>query len=247
MKMHYLGAIVIALLIATAITILLPAYYQKRTPPTIMLSFNIINNDNIPKWCNDLSYTLQKQNIKAAIFITGELAQRYPKCVSLFISNHNVDIGSSTYNYSDLASILDYSKALEEVRNGKRVVDEVGKLDSKVFRAPYGSTDENIYSLLTSSGILADFSYTGQYNKYEKGQFIKFDLVAYNASSNSSTEGLFTSLSSKKKPVLINFDNSMPVSQIDTFISKIKSKISNVHFTNASELTDVPLTIRREI
>lgn len=247
MKIRYAGTIVIAVLILIGIAILLPVYYQERPRPTVMLSFNIINNNNIPQWCNDLSSILQKHDIKAAVFITGELAESYPKCVILFSSNNNMDLGSSTYNYSDLASISDYSTALAEVRDGKRAIDEIGQLNSKVFRAPYGSTDENIYSLLNKSGIIADFSYTGQYNKYENGQFIKYDLVAYNGSSFSSSTELFNSVSIRKTPILINFDNSIPVSQIDDSISKIKSNIGDVRFANASELTDVSLTARKKI
>lgn len=247
MKIRYTGAIVFGVLIVIGVAILLPVYYQERPRPTIMLSFSIINDNNILKWCNDLSSTLQKYDIKATVFMTGKLAESYPKCVSLFSSNHEIDLGSSTYNYANLASISNYSSAFEEVRNGKRAIDQVGKLNSKVFKAPYGSTNEDIYSLLSRSGILADFSYTGQYNKYENGQFIKYDLVAYNGSTSSSSKELFNSLSSKEKPVLISFDNSIPVSQIDSFISKVKSQINDVYFANASDLTDVPLSVRKEV
>lgn len=247
MRIKYVGAIVITILILVGIAILLPVYYQERPGPTVMLSFSIINyNNTIPKWCNDLSFILQKHNIKATVFITGELAESYPKCVTLFSSNNNFDLGSSTYSYSDLVSSSNYSKDLKEVRDGKRAIDEIGQLNSKVFRAPYGSTDEDIYSLLSKSGIIADFSYTRQYNKYENGQFIRYDLVAYNGSSFSSSTGLFNSIS-RKTPVLFNFDNSFPVSQIDDLISNIKSNIGDVHFANASELTNVPLTVRKKI
>ena len=192
-----------------------------------------------------LSSTLRKYDIKATVFITGELAKAHPSCVSLFSTNTNVDLGSSTYNYSDLASISDYSKALEQVKGGKRVVDNIGKLDSKVFRAPYGSTDENIYSLLTSSGILADFSYADQYSRYEDGKFIKYDLIAYNGSSSPSNDLLNSlSSSSKNKPVMVVFNNSIPFNQIDKFIPNIKSRIGDINFVNASALTNIPLSAR---
>ena len=225
----------------------MPIYFQQQPRPTVMLSFSIINNENIPKWCNDLASILQKHGIGATVFITGELAKSYPNCVTLFSSKNTVDIGSSTYNYSDLAPVSDYSKALEEIKGGKITVDNIGELDSKAFRAPYGSTDENIYSLLTNSGILADFSYTNQYNKYENGQFVKYDMIAYNGSNSSSLTELSKSLPSTKKPVTVNFDNSVPASQIDSFIAGTKSKISNVDFTNASELTNIPLTVRKNV
>ena len=247
MRIKYTGVIVIAVLILIGVVILLPIYFQQLPRPTVMLSFNIINNENIPKWCIDLASILQKHDIKATVFITGELAESYPNCVTLFSSKNTVDIGSSTYNYSDLAPVSDYSKSLEEIKSGKITVDIIGDIDSKVFRAPYGSTDENIYSLLTNSGILADFSYTYQYNKYENGQFIKYDMIAYDGSNSSSLTELSKSLPSTKKPVMVNFDNSVPVSQIDSFIAGTKSKISDVDFTNASELTNLLLTVRKNV
>lgn len=247
MRIKYVGIIVIAVLILIGVVILLPIYFQQQPRPTVMLSFSIINNENIPKWCDDLASILQKHGIKATVFITGELAESYPNCVTVFSSKNTVDIGSSTYNYSDLAPVSDYSKALEEIKSGKITVDNIGEIDSKVFRAPYGSTDENIYSLLTNSGILADFSYTNQYNKYENGQFIKYDMIAYDGSNSSSLTELSKSLPSTKKPVMVNFDNSVPVSQIDSFIAGAKSKISNIDFTNASELTNILLTVRKNV
>lgn len=247
MRIKYAGVIVIAVLILIGVAILLPIYFQQLPRPTVMLSFNIINNENIPKWCIDLASILQKHGIKATVFITGELAESYPNCVTLFSSKNTVDIGSSTYNYSDLAPVSDYSKSLEEIKSGKITVDNIGDIDSKVFRAPYGSTDENIYSLLTNSGILADFSYTNQYNKYENGQFIKYDLIAYDGSDSSSLMELSKSLPSTKKLIMVNFDNSVPVSQIDSFIKSTKSKVSDVDFTNASELTDLVLTVRKNV
>ncbi len=225
------------------VTLLLPAYFQEKLHTRVMLAFNIINNNNLPGWCDNLSDTLKKYNIKATVFIPGSIAERFPKCVSLISSNKDMDIGSSTYNYSNLVSISDYSIALKEVKNGKKAIDETGKLNSKVFRAPYGATDENIYSLLTRAGILADFSYTSQYNTYDGKQFIKYDIAAYNASDSNSTD-IIKGID-KNKPVLINFDNSISFKQIDTLIDKIKSEISDVYFTSASELTHLPLTTRK--
>jgi hypothetical protein len=45
--------------------------------------------------------------------------------VTLFSSKNTVDIGSSTYNYSDLAPVSDYSKSLEETKSGKITVDKL--------------------------------------------------------------------------------------------------------------------------
>ena len=182
--MTYAGAIATGIVVVLGIAIISPVYYQKRpiSQPIVMLSFSIIGDSNVPKWCNDLSSILEKHNLRAAVFITGKVAERNPACISSFSSN-DIDIGSQTYNYVNLTSITDYSAALEEVRSGKEVLDKTGNLNSRLFKAPYGSTDQNIYSFLTRSGIVADFSYAQHYNKYENGKFIKYDLVTYDGTT----------------------------------------------------------------
>lgn len=245
--MTHAGTIVTGIVILIGIAIILPVYYQKRpiSQSAVMLSFSIINDSNVPKWCNDLSTILGKYELKAAVFITGKVAERNPTCVSSF-SSKDIDIGSQTYNYVNLTSISDYSAALEEVRNGKEVLDKTGNLNSRLFKAPYGSTDQNIYSFLTRSGIVADFSYAQQYNKYENGKFIKYELIAYDGASYSSDQ-FNNIISSKQIPILINFDNSTPVDQIDSFISSLRSIGNNIYFINASELTGMNLTERKEM
>jgi peptidoglycan/xylan/chitin deacetylase (PgdA/CDA1 family) len=251
LKIYYKGVILLSVLVILGVAILLPAYYQKRTQPAevyykAILSFSILDKSNLPNWCFDLSSMLQKYKIRASVFISGNLAEKYPKCVSLFSSNKNIDIGSQTYNYVNLTSIPDYTKQLNEIKNGKRVIDYVGKVDSKLFKAPYGLTDGNIYSLLSRSGIIADFSYSNQYNKYENGQFIKYDIITYNPSSNQSNI-LSVLSSSKGENVLINFDNSTPIDQIDSFLSKLKSINKNIKFASPSDVTGMNLTIRKEL
>jgi peptidoglycan/xylan/chitin deacetylase (PgdA/CDA1 family) len=255
MKMVYAGAIASGIVVIVGAVIIIPVFYQKRpissvSQPTAILSFSVVNDNNVPTWCNDLSSVFKKYDIKAIVFVVGKIASKYPQCISAFSSsndNNNIDIGSQTYNFLSLTSTPNYSAALEEVKNGKQAVDNAGKLDSKLFKAPYGSTDQNIYSLLSRSGIVADFSYAHQFNKYESGQFIKYDLIAYNGSNYSSKKDLLDSLSSTKLPVLVDFDNSTPIDQIDSFISNLKSEIKDIHFINASELTRMDLTIRKKV
>lgn len=207
----------------------------------ILLSFSISDSDNLPEWCEDLSKFLNQNNIKAVIFVTGKVAERYPQCVSSY--KNGIDIGSQTYSYVKLTEIPDYSEQLEEVKKGKLAVDKAGNLDSKIFKAPNGVTDENIYSLLFRSEILADFSYDNQYNKYYHDKFLKFDLVSFQGSNHDA--GFFKELNSHETPIMINFDNSVPVNEITDFISHLKS--DKILFVNASELTGLELTLRKEM
>lgn len=243
MKLVHVGAIATGLVIVLGIAMVIPAFTQMKhdiPKQTVMLSFSIIDDSNTPSWCTDLSSVLKKHNVKATIFVTGKVAERYTECVSVFANNVKLDVGSQTYSYVKLPSIPDYSLQLEEVRNGKQAIDEAGKIYSRLFKAPYGSTDDNIYSLLSKSDIVADFSYNKQYNKYYNDQFIRFSIAAYDGSEYSSD--FFYTLPIKEVPILINFENNDSIGQIDSFISQLKS--SNINFVNASELTGMELTIR---
>jgi peptidoglycan/xylan/chitin deacetylase (PgdA/CDA1 family) len=243
MKLIHLGAISTGVIIVLGILMIAPAFTQLKPEipkNAVMLSFSILDDSNTPLWCNDLSSTLQKHNIKATIFVTGKIADQHPECVTIFVNNEKVDVGSQTYSYIDLPSISDYSQQLEEVRNGKEAVDKAGEINSRLFKAPYGSTDDNIYSLLSRSDIIADFSYDKQYNKYHEGQFIWFSLATYQAPEYSPN--LLNSLASSDIPTMINFDNHTPIEQIDIFILKLKS--ASIPLVNASELTALDLTVQ---
>jgi hypothetical protein len=110
-----------------------------------------------------------------------------------------------------------------------------------VFRAPFGATDQDIYSLLSRSGILADFSYNDQYNVYQNGQFVRYDAAVYEGRDYSPD--YFLALPDISKPIIIFFDNRCPISSIETFISTLKK--GNLEFVNASELAGFTLTDRR--
>ncbi len=236
MKIVHVGAIITGIVITMGVLLILPEFLRPSPTQPILLSFNIINERNLPNWCHDLSSVLAKNNVKAAVFLIGKVAERHPDCVTGF--PQGVDIGSESYDYVSIPSLADYSAQLEEVKNGKAAVDKAGNIDSKLFRAPYGATDVNIYSLLNRSNLLADFSYNEQYNKYYDGKFLKFDLVTYNGTKYYTS--FFRHIPSDE-PVLINFDNSTPVSQIGEVISEFKSE--NFHFVSATDLTSLDLTV----
>jgi peptidoglycan/xylan/chitin deacetylase (PgdA/CDA1 family) len=241
MKLIHAGAIATTMAIFIGILMVSPIFTKNLSnseQATVLLSFDVMDDDNASKWCKNLSDSLNKHGIKAVVFIPGKVAEKYPECVKIFPSN--IDVGSQTYSYIDLTSISDYSIQLEEVRQGKQAVDKAGNLYSRLFKAPYGHTDDNIYSLLTRADIIADFSYENQYNVYEDGQFIKLDLVTYEGSEFSPD--FFLDPDTTEKPILIHFDSTTPLNQIDDLISKLKTV--HIQFINPSELTELELTIR---
>ena len=239
LKLIHVSAISTGMVIFLGILMVIPTYIQPTSPQFFLLSFSVYEDVN-QSWCDDLASTIKKHNIQATIFFSGKIAEKFPECVKTFPTN--VDVGSQTYHYVSLSSISDYTLQLKEIQRGKQAVDNAGNLNSRLFKAPYGTTDDNIYSLLTRSNIIADFSYDDQYNKYYNGQFVKFQLKSYNGTNNSVE--FFHNLPTNE-PIVINFDSSTPVNYIENFISKIKSK--NTIFVDASELTGLQLTIRNEV
>ena len=230
--------IVIMLAILIVVPIFLPLTSDNTESIILMLVFSIVDEKDLPTWCNELSSFLKEYDLEATVFITGRIAEFHPDCVNSF--HEKVDIGSQTYSYINLTSIYDYTIQLEEVRKGKIAVDTAGNIFSKLFRAPYGLTDSNIYSILSRSGIVADFSYEHQYNKYCNGQFIKFDLIEYNGTAHPAN--FFLSKKETNYPIVIFFDNYTSVEQIRKLILSLIEE--RVRFANASTVTGLELTIR---
>jgi len=205
----------------------------------VMLSFGVSESNNVVEWCKNLSSILDSYNIGATVFVVGKIAEQYPQIVSYF--GDKVDVGSQTYNNLDLTSIPDYSLKLQEVQEGKTAVDNAGNIYSRVFRAPFGATDQDIYSLLSRSGILADFSYNDQYNVYQNGQFVRYDAAVYEGRDLSTDFSL--TISNISKPLIIEFDNTCPISIVETLIFWLKK--DHLEFVNASQLAGFTLTDRR--
>jgi hypothetical protein len=244
LKLKYAAIIATVLVITVGIILISPMFLrhnaQSESKPEMMFSFSVRPDVDSENWCRELALLLNSHNIGASVFINGQTAEEYPKCVSYF--SGKVDIGSQTYSNSDLTSITDYSLKLQEVKQGKTAVDNAGKLSSGIFRAPFGAVDEDIYSLLNRSGIQADFSYEQQYNVFEEGRFVKYPVAGYNGYTTSP--GLMEELSSAK-PIIVFFDNTRPVSEIEHFFSGLN--LDRFKILNASELVGFSLTNRGDI
>jgi peptidoglycan/xylan/chitin deacetylase (PgdA/CDA1 family) len=248
MKLVHLGAIATTVLVAIGVVLAIGPIYvhtvERNKPPPIMLSFSVVDGRNdVSQWCKDLSSILAKYNVKATVFVTGKVAEQNPGCVAALAAYSGIDIGSQTYSYVALPSLNDYTKALEEVRHGKAAVDAAGNIDSRLFRAPYGATDQNIYSLLSSSNISADFSYSSQYNKFEGGQFVKYELVSCDGSNCGESPEKIHQLLGMHSPVMIDIDNTTEISKIESVVAALKNN-GNTSLVNASELTGLDLTVR---
>jgi len=245
MKIVYLGAISTSIVLVLGMVMILPPFLQPEPKQQLLLSFSISDNGQLPDWCNQLSSLLFENKIKAAVFISGEIANEFPQCVTSF--SNDIDIGSQAFHYLPITKISAYSLQLDEIQKGKNTIDEIGNLDTKLFKAPYGETDENIYSLLSHSNILADFSYKDQYNKFHEDQFIWFKIKSYESSEyRNSLAPVISDIESRGNqiPIVINFDENISIEEINEILLDLKSK--NFEFVNASDLVGYELTQRNE-
>jgi peptidoglycan/xylan/chitin deacetylase (PgdA/CDA1 family) len=204
----------------------------------VMLAFSVAEKEGVAEWCKQLASLLDDYDMGAVVFFPGQLAEKSPECIWDF--NNKVDIGSQTYSNVNLTTISDYSLKLNEVEEGKRAVDEADEFVSKSFIAPFKATDQDIFSLLERSGILADFSYDSQYNVYENGRFVKHDAATFNGTDYQP--GYFLALPHSEYPVIIYFDNTSYITDIGNYLSILNG--GHFKFINASELAGIPLTIR---
>ena len=251
MKLAHLGAISTGTVIVLGIALIAPAFIRSSSDAnrgvSILLSFDVLgsNDEAASDWCSDLASVLDRHKTKAVVFMAGKTAKESPECVTSF--SEDVDIGSQTYSYVDLTAV-DYRVALDDVWMGKVAIDEAGRISSKLFKAPYGSADDNIYSLLRRSEILADFSYADHYNKFENDQFVKYNLTSF--AGDQDGQGQFFALisdpsSSVTAPVVVNFDDSMQIQHIDDFLTELEGvQDDRIHLVSASDLLGVDLTVR---
>lgn len=240
MKLKHAAIAATTLVIVAGFAMVIPFFFQPaRTEERqkVMLSVTISDSADLPGWSQDLSSLLNRDDVPASVFIVGKVAGQYPEVVTRF--GQKVDIGSMTYSNLNLTEISDYSAKLREVKEGKIAVDSAGSMYTRIFQAPFGATDQDIYSLLSRSDILADFSYESQYNVFHNGQFIKYDAITYKA--RDYPPSFFSRLPQTTVPVIIiAFDNSFPVPAVKELISALKK--AGVDFVNASQLTGFNLT-----
>jgi len=237
------GVLATAIVIVIGVLYAAPPYIKwvesSQRVPAVMLSFSITSDQNMPEWCENLAQLLNKNELKAVVFFPGKIAEKYPDCVRAF--HRGVDKGSSTYSFTQLSANRDYLDQLEDVRKGKAVVDSVAHVDSKSFKAPFGYTDDNIYSLLSRNNITVDFSKEGSYNKYDAAIFVYHDLTTINLNDVSNEEVMSKVEMKPSSPVQITADNSVPLEKISLLVNEILQK-HNAKFVNASEVTGTNLT-----
>jgi peptidoglycan/xylan/chitin deacetylase (PgdA/CDA1 family) len=239
LKLKLSAGIATTLVIIVGLAIISPLFFVPNSgepKQKVMLSFSVDDTNGVTDWCKNLSQVLNKYNYPAALFIVGKIAEANPQAVTCF--SDKVTIGSQTYSNVDLTTIQDYSLKLLEVQKGKEAVDEASHIKTEIFKAPFDSIDDDIYSLLSRSGIIADFSYTHQFNVFENTQFIKVNATTYKA--QNYLPDYFLSLAQTSMPLIIEFDSTWTISQIDAYLKNLGNGVFD--FVNAQDLVQLVWT-----
>jgi peptidoglycan/xylan/chitin deacetylase (PgdA/CDA1 family) len=239
------GILASVIVIVVGILYTLPPYLKAieaaQRIPSIMVSISIVSSENMPTWCTEVAQYLTRTSLKATVFFSGEIAEEYPDCLRSF--GEDVDIGTSTYSFEKLSATRDYGERLEDVRKGKDTIDSLAGIDSKLFKAPLGYTDDDIYSLLSRNNITVDFSSDQSFNKYQGEHFVFYELRSFDLKNTSVQQAEFQFANKVADAIQVRVDNTIPVDQIIDLIEILTEK-EEARFVNASELTGLPLTVR---
>jgi hypothetical protein len=241
LKLQQVAAIITVLVIVAGAAMISPLFFrhdqlQVEPKQVVMLSFTVSEADDVDEWCQNLSSILSSYNLPATIFIEGKIAEQNPQIVKCF--GNQVDFGSLTYDNVNLTTIDDYSLKVWEVQQGKEAVDDSANTNSTVFQAPKGATDEDIFSILSSSGINADFSYKDHFNIYRNGRFEK--IVAEVVDANDCSTEYLLKRQITGSPLIIQLDNTLTTVQVDSFLFGLKA--GSFDFVKSSQLVGLVQT-----
>jgi hypothetical protein len=204
----------------------------------LMIDLGNASNDT---WAKEVVHLLDSEVIRATVFASGDYAYTHPELIIGL--GEAVDLGSQTQTYSNLTEIPDYTLQLGEVADGKSAIDSVAGVESRIFRAPYGSTNDDVYSILSRSGILADFSYSDHYNVWYNGQFIRMDLPVYTLSAENVLEVSSLVKQGESDTVIVIVDEVCPSQVLSQLLASMDQ--GQFHLVNASDLLGFSVTIRR--
>lgn len=102
---------------------------------------------------------LERYDLKAAFFIPGEVAHKYPETVKE-IARRGHEIGHHGYSHRNPAS-LSLQEERNELENGMKALEGLTKKRPLGYRAPGADMSENTLNLLCDYGLAYDSSMMG--------------------------------------------------------------------------------------
>ncbi|WP_433437444.1 polysaccharide deacetylase family protein [Nonomuraea sp. CA-141351] len=89
--------------------------------------------------------TLKKAGVKATFFLVGKQVELRPEIARQALAQGHA-IGNHTYSHNSLPALSD-NEILEELKTTQDAIEQATKLRPKMFRPPYGHTDDRVLGL----------------------------------------------------------------------------------------------------
>lgn len=102
---------------------------------------------------------LDKHNVKATFFLTGQGAENHPQVVRNTVAKGH-EIGNHSYNHPEFTKISIAQMKTQLSRTETIVKNITGKSTKPYFRAPYGTVNSNVLNTVGNEGYKYTFHWT---------------------------------------------------------------------------------------
>lgn len=127
---------------------LLPIYSVETEEKTVAISFDAAWGDEYTQEILDI---LAKEDIKTTFFLVSLWIDKYPDQVKAIVDAGH-EIGNHSNTHPDMAK-LDTSKMEEELKVTNDKIHEFTKKDTKLFRPPFGSYNDQVIKTCEKLGL----------------------------------------------------------------------------------------------
>ncbi len=125
----------------------IPIYSVETDKKVVCITFDAAWGDED---LDEILGILEKHNCKAAFFVTGDWASRYPEAIEKIYKNGH-DLGNHGANHKHMTS-LSQSEMIEEIEGCHNIIKSLTGMDMTLFRAPYGDYNESVVLAAKSEG-----------------------------------------------------------------------------------------------
>ncbi len=110
---------------------------------------------------------LGAENIKATFFLTGKWVQQYPDLARQIAAEH--EIGNHSFSHPDFKNLTN-EQILAEMELAEQIIFETtGKETRPLWRAPFGSRDARILSVIKAAGWIYHIFWTADSGDWIEG------------------------------------------------------------------------------
>lgn len=125
----------------------LPIYSVETNEKVVSITFDAAWGDED---LDEILMILESHNCKAAFFVTGDWAKRYPDAIKK-INEGGHELGNHGANHKHMPN-LSQSQMVEEIEGCHDIIKSLTGTDMVLFRAPYGDYNERVVQAAKSKG-----------------------------------------------------------------------------------------------